>query len=53
MKLRTIVSVVLASLVLFSMAALAQAEGLKPFVMGAEVEQVELEEGNAEVKSAL
>jgi len=33
MKLRTILSVVLASLVLFSMAAVARADGLKPFVL--------------------
>ena len=53
MKLRTIVSVVLASLVLFSMAALAQAEGLKPFVLGAEPQQADLEQAAAAAKTSL
>ena len=53
MKLRTIVSVVLASLVLFSLAAMAQAEGLKPFVLGAEPQQTDLEQAAAAVKTSL
>ena len=53
MKLRTIVSVVLASLVLFSLAAMAQAEGLKPFVLGAEPQQTDLEQAAAAVKTGL
>jgi hypothetical protein len=53
MKLRAIVSAVLASLVLFTMAAMAQAEGLKPFVLGAEPQQADLEQAAAAVKTAL
>jgi len=52
MKLRTIVSMVLAGLVL-SMAAMAQAEGLKPFVLGAEPQQTDLEQAAAAVKTSL
>jgi hypothetical protein len=52
MKRRTIVSVVLAGLVL-SMAAMAQAEGLKPFVLGAEPQQADFEQVVAAVKSSL
>jgi hypothetical protein len=53
MKRRTIVSMVLAGLVLFSMAAMAQAEGLKPFVLGAEPQQADLEQAAAAVKTSL
>jgi hypothetical protein len=53
MKLRAIVSAVLASLVLFTMAAMAQAEGLKPFVLGVEPQQADLEQAAAAVKAAL
>jgi len=53
MKRRTIVSMVLAGLVLFSMAAMAQAEGLKPFVLGAEPQQADLEQATAAVKTSL
>jgi len=53
MKLRTIVSVVLASLVLFTMTATAQAEGLKPFVLGTEPQQADLEQAAAAAKTAL
>ncbi len=53
MKRRTIVSMVLASLVLFSLAAMAQAEGLKPFVLGAEPQQTDLEQAAVAVKTSL
>jgi hypothetical protein len=53
MKLRMIVSVVVAGLVLFTLVPLAQAEGLKPFVLGAEPHQAELEQAAAAVKTAL
>ena len=53
MKLRTILSVVLASLVLFSMAAVARADGLKPFVLGAEPQQTDLEQAVVAVKTSL
>jgi hypothetical protein len=53
MKRRTIVSVVLASLVLFSMSAMAQSEGLKPFVLGAEPQQTDPEQVVAAVKTSL
>jgi hypothetical protein len=43
---------VLAGLVL-SMAAMAQAEGLKPFVLGAEPQQTDLEQAAAAVKTSL
>jgi len=52
MKRRTIVSMVLAGIVL-SMAAMAQAEGLKPFVLGAEPQQTDLEQAAAAVKTGL
>jgi len=52
MKRRTIISMVLAGLVL-SMAAMAQAEGLKPFVLGAEPQQTDLEQAAAAVKTSL
>jgi hypothetical protein len=52
MKRRTIVSMVLAGFVL-SMAAMAQAEGLKPFVLGAEPQQTDLEQAAAAVKTGL
>jgi hypothetical protein len=53
MKLRMAVSVVLASLVLITMATMAQAEGLKPFVLGAEPQQTDLEQAAAAVKTSL
>ena len=53
MKLRMILSVVLASLVLFSMAAVARADGLKPFVLGTEPQQTDLEQAVAAVKTSL
>lgn len=53
MKRRTILSVVLASIVLFSMAAMARAEELKPFVLGAEPQQTDLEQAVAAVKTSL
>ena len=52
MKRRMIISMVLAGLVL-SMAAMAQAEGLKPFVLGAEPQQTDLEQAAAAVKTSL
>jgi hypothetical protein len=53
MKRRTILSVVLASLILFSMAAMARADGLKPFMLGAEPQQADLEQAVAAVKTSL
>jgi hypothetical protein len=53
MKRSTIVSGVLASLVLFTMAAMAQAEGLKPFVLGAAPQQADLEQAASAVKTGL
>jgi hypothetical protein len=53
MKLRTIVSVVLSSLVLFTATTMAQAEGLKPFVLGTEPQQADLEQAAAAVKTSL
>jgi uncharacterized protein (DUF302 family) len=53
MKLRAIVCTVMASLVLFSLVAIAQAEGLKPFVLGTEPQQADLDQAVAAVKTAL
>jgi len=53
MKLRTIVSAVAAGLVLFTLVPLAQAEGLKPFVLGTEPLQADQEQAVAAVKTAL
>ena len=53
MKQRTIIYVVLASLVLFTLAPLAQAEGLKPFVLGAEPEQADVLQAAAAARTAL
>jgi len=53
MKHRAIVSVVVAGLVLFSLVAMAQAEGLKPFVLGNEPQQADLEQAVATAKTAL
>jgi len=53
MKLRTIISVAMASLVLFTMALPAQAEGLRPFVLGAEPQQADLEQAATAARTAL
>ena len=53
MKLRAIVSSVVAIIVLFSLATMARAEGLKPFVLGAEPQQADLEQAVAATKTGL
>jgi hypothetical protein len=53
MKQRTIISVALASLVLFTVVPLARAEGLKPFVLGAEQQQEDVEQAAAAARTAL
>jgi len=53
MKLRTIISVALAILVLFTVVSLAQAEGLRPFVLGAEQPQADMEQTAVAVRAAL
>lgn len=53
MKTRTIISVALASLVFFTVVSLAQAEGLKPFVLGSEPQQADVEQATAAARTAL
>ncbi len=53
MKLRTLIGVVLVGLALFTVSSLAQAEGLKPFVLGTEPQQGNLEQAVAAAKTAL
>jgi hypothetical protein len=48
-----IISSALASLVLFTMVSLAQAEGLKPFVLGAEPQQADVEQVSVAARAAL
>jgi hypothetical protein len=53
MKLRTIISTALAGLVLFIAVFPAQAEGLKPFVLGAEPQQASSEQAATTARTAL
>lgn len=53
MKQRSIISSALAGLVLFTVVSLAQAEGLKPFVLGTEPQQADVEQVSAAARTAL
>src|SRR5512137_2437127 len=53
MKFRAIVSAVAASVVIFLLGTAVQAEGIKPFVLGAEPQQADLEQAVAAAKTAL